>query len=230
MKRFLLIFAAILLSLSAFGRENLKVEQLGLAYITTETVQAELKLTATQKNLVKTEFGSYLRQAQKILTDLTKENESQRKSELRRVQDGVSAKVLGSLTPAQRLRLRQLVLQIKGSWALLIPEVKSALKLTPAQEKRIRTCQQEVFNKVAELEKQRQQQLSLIPRPSNRKDEAAVAAYKKKVEDQVAAFRRVDLPTISKYEMDGKAKALEVLTETQRKAWVQMLGPKWNPK
>lgn len=214
----------------ALCQDNLKVEQLGLAYITADKVQIELKLTPSQKNLVKTEFSSYLSQAQKILGGVTKENEKQRKSELRRVQDSVSAKVLGSLTPAQRLRLRQLVLQIKGSWALLVPEVKSELKITPAQEKQIRACQKEVMDKVTALESQRKQQLNLIPRPSNAKDEAAVAAYKKKVEDQVAAFRKADIPTISNYENEGKAKALRVLTEPQRKAWVQMLGPKWKPK
>jgi len=221
---------AIVLTVVALCQDNLKVEQLGLAFITADKVQAELKLTPAQKNLVKTEFENYLRQAQKILTGVTKENEKQRKSELRKVQDGVSARVLGSLTPAQRLRLRQLVLQIKGSWAILVPEVKSALKITPSQEKQIRACQKEVMDKVTALEDQRKQQLNLIPKPSNPKDENAVAAYKKKVEDQIGAFRKVDLVTISNYENEGKAKALKVLTEQQRKAWAAMLGPRWNAK
>lgn len=41
---------------------------------------------------------------------------------------------------------------------------------------------------------------------------------------------KTEVATISSYENDGKAKALKVLTEPQRKAWVAMLGPKWNAK
>jgi Spy/CpxP family protein refolding chaperone len=111
-----------------------------------------------------------------------------------------------------------------------VPEIKAALKITPSQERQIRACQKEVMDKVTALENQRKQQINLIPRPSNPKDEAAVAAYKKKVEDQIVAFRKVDLATISGYENEGKAKALKVLTAQQRKAWANMLGPKWNAK
>jgi len=219
-----------ILSVAAFCQDNLKVEQLGLAYITAPKVQSELKLSPSQKNLIKSEFQAYLLQAQKILTGVTKENEKSRKSELKTVQDKVAAKVLGKLTPAQTLRLRQLVLQIKGSWAILVPEVKKSLKITPAQEKQIRSCQKDLMEKVTALETQRRQQLSLIPRPSNTKDQAAVNAYKQKVETQIASFRKSDVATISSYENAGKVKALNVLTASQRKAWIAMLGPKWNAK
>lgn len=230
MKRLILALLVGILSISAFCQDNLKVEQLGLAYITAEKVQTELKLTAAQKNLVKTEFQTYLAQAQKILAGVTRENEKERKSQLKNVQDKVAAKLLGQLTPPQTLRLRQLVLQIKGSWAILVPEVKKSLKVTPEQEKQIRGYQKEVVDKVTALENQRRQQLSLIPRPSNTKDEAAINAYKQKIEAQIASFRKTDVATISGYENDGKVKALNVLTATQRKAWVAMLGPKWNSK
>lgn len=230
MKRVLTAILFVVASVVALCQDDMKVEQLGLAYITADKVQAELKLTPAQKDLVKREFDAYLRQTQTILKGVTQQNEKEKKLELKRVQDGVSARILGNLTQAQRLRLRQLVLQIKGSWALVVPEIKRALKITPEQEKTIRACQREVLEKVSALERQRQQQLSLIPRPANQKDQAAVAAYKKKVEEQLAAFRQVDIPTILGYENEGKAKALKVLTEPQRKAWAQMLGPKWNAK
>lgn len=230
MKRFLLAAVLGVLSVLAICQDNLKIEQLGLAYITDAKVQTELKLTAAQKSLVKSQFEAYLTKAKTIFTGVTKENQNQRKQQLKQVQDSISAVILGKLTPAQKLRLRQLVLQIKGSWALTVPEVKSSLKITDAQVAKIRACQKEVMDKVSALEAQRRQQLELIPKPSNRNDSVAMQAYKSKVEAQIKSFRATDVKAIAEYENAGKIKALNALNATQRKAWFAMLGPKWGAK
>jgi serine/threonine protein kinase len=55
------------------------------------------------------------------------------------------AEVKALLTPAQRVRLRQIGLQAEGPGAFGEPEVVAELKLTPEQRDRIRTIEEEAF-------------------------------------------------------------------------------------
>jgi hypothetical protein len=63
------------------------------------------------------------------------------------------AEVNAILTPAQRVRLRQIALQSEGPAAFREPEVVEALRLTPGQRERIRGIEEEArFAQIRDLQ------------------------------------------------------------------------------
>jgi Spy/CpxP family protein refolding chaperone len=227
-KRLSLVLGLVISAILAYAvPPDMKIERLGLALITSQKVQKEIKLTPSQKSSITAEFKDYLAQAKNLLKDVKSEEEQKRKvKQIRTIQDGVSRRVLAMLQPSQTLRFRQIILQSNGIWSVLVPEITRTLKLTPSQVKKIGALEKGLQKSMMSLESKRQKQIGQIPQPKDPKDKAVVDAYKKKVVAEVKKFRAGDKRTLLAADKVAQAKALNVLSPSQQKSWKAMLGPK----
>jgi len=138
-----------------------------------------------------------------IMTNPPKDPSQRQKVYMERIKkmQAVQKETVKMLTPAQQARLKQITIQQLGVTAMLMPEVKTALKLTPDQERKIgvimRDGMQHLFagmqggsNSQADFQKRMQE-------------------FQKKQEK-------------SKVEMIGNA--LKLMNSTQRTKWASMQG------
>lgn len=223
------LFVALVVSCaSVFAAEReAKVVQIGLTLLGNPKVRRELGLNRSQTDLIEREFKAYAAATERMFpNDMTRAQVAANMPRLRSLQDGVSARVLGALSPAQTARFRELVLQGEGIWAVLIPEVTRELGLTGAQCKKIRGIRSAFGDKVEALKRKREVEVRAIPAPRNTNDKVAIEAYRK----TVLAIVRPDERNIKAWGHGAVKKATSVLTPRQRAAWNRMQGPKFHPR
>lgn len=160
-------------------------------------VQEELRLTAAQKVALGAGLKAWAQQS-KVLQQTPP---AARQANLQQAEAATRSRLLALLTPAQRQRLNQFVLQVNGAPALLREDVAPVLKLTPEQRQQItRRLQDEAVTEqflVGQIEgahttaKQRDAALRLLPE------------LRQHVYQQVLA----------------------VLTPEQRQRWQSLIGP-----
>jgi Spy/CpxP family protein refolding chaperone len=118
--------------------------------------------------------------------------------------------VQGVLKPEQFTRLQQIDYQMAGAGAFADPDVQAALKMTDDQKKQIKTILDEFRDSVQKVQKEGFKDF----RPGGDRE-----AMKKKLEEMRA--RRTTLAE------ETEKKAMKVLTDPQKKAWVDMQGEKF---
>ena len=105
-------------------------------------VQKELRLSPTAASKLQTTF---MQEAYKILPTLSGEANGKPLSQAERTKRtlaaiaGMEKRLVAMLTPAQRLRMRQLTLQSIGATAVLQPKVAASLGLSKGQKARLAT-------------------------------------------------------------------------------------------
>jgi serine/threonine protein kinase len=107
-------------------------------------VQDDLKPTAEQREKL-ADFKKQLdRQRDEMFRDFFKLSERGRQQRFLEAARANEASVAAMLTPEQRVRLKQLEAQQHGPYAFFDADVVSSLKLTPAQQERVRTVHEEL--------------------------------------------------------------------------------------
>jgi|GEM_PF-2567628 len=116
-------------------RFNTNLVDIGSSYLLAPSVQKELKIPPATAKKIQDKFMSSFahmtpnRSGQGSATaDRAKMIQDLRKSQ---------AEIIGMLSPAQKSRLKQIVLQQMGASGMLHPEVKASLKITPDEERKI---------------------------------------------------------------------------------------------
>ena len=111
-----------------------------------ESVQEHLKLTAEQRRRIEEIADAYDRHREE-LRDTGNVDLSKARKEYREYVDAAQIAVADVLHAKQAIRLDQLVLQHRPTSALHDPAVAEKLQLTAAQKLRIRTIQEEAFQR-----------------------------------------------------------------------------------
>ncbi|MEJ5170631.1 MAG: hypothetical protein WHU10_06560 [Fimbriimonadales bacterium] len=204
------------------------LERIGLTLLTSADIRRELKLSKEVSAQVEAEFKAYVEKAQSLFRGKNTQAEQQAAlAELRKVQDGTAARILAKLTPAQRLRLRQLTLQSQSVLLILHPEVVKELGLTSAQITKLKEIREKAEAKVRELEMRRRSQLDAVPKPKQGAGQKEVQDYNQRLQAEIQSFAAADQKQIQAWSRETEQASLAVLTPTQRKKWDQMLGPKF---
>jgi hypothetical protein len=232
MKSLLMLASVLALVAPAYAQNSeVTVEKVGVTLLLRAKVQAELKMSKSQVDLVNGEFKRFRDKTKTMFySGMTTAQQQAKMRELRTIQDGVAERILKTVTPTQKTRYRQLTLQAEGIWAVLIPEVTRALKVTPAQKKAIIERQKAFSDRAGALGDSRRKEINEIPGPQDPKDKAQVEAYRAKVKAVVARVQSVDKMTLASWAKAAMASAEAVLTPKQRAEWKKMLGPKFTPK
>jgi len=134
--------------------------------------------------------------------------------QLRRLQDGIAARILAALSASQTARFRQIVLQAEGIWAALIPEVTRELGLSAAQKQKIRSMRASVGKKMQALQRMRQLEIEAIPAPRDSKNKAAVESYRSSVIALMNRNRGRDQKEVRAWGRGAMTSASAVLTRT----------------
>jgi len=204
------------------------IERIGLTLLTSPEIRKELKLSKEVSAQVEAEFKAYVEKAQSLFQGKTTQAEQQAAlNELRKVQDATAARILGKLTPSQRLRLRQLTLQSQSVLLILHPEVVKELGLTSQQIAKLKGIREKAEAKVRELEMRRRSQLDAVPKPRQGADQREVQDYNQRIQAEIKSFAAADQRQIQAWSKETERDSLAVLTPAQRKKWDQMLGPKF---
>jgi len=106
-------------------------------------VQEDLELTPDQQQKLNTLNAQIRTRREEVLRDARRFSPEERRARLLNVSKENEADVANALDAAQQVRLRQIDLQMKGSWAFREPAVVAALKLTAEQQERIRLMEAE---------------------------------------------------------------------------------------
>ena len=161
-----------------------------------DEVQAELKLTAEQREKVDATHDEFMTARRQIFAEADKES-GVRGSKMKELKDKNAEKLTEVLDQAQRKRLREIVLQVNGASELDGKEVAEELKITPEQKK----------------------QLAEVRKANAKARREALKA----LEDGGEGSRSEKL---SELQTNGDKKLLEVLTPEQRKQFEGMQGKK----
>jgi Spy/CpxP family protein refolding chaperone len=133
-----------------------------------KAVQEELKLSKEQRDKVK----GVMTAVRDKMIELIENGEREKVAALLKEQEKGLTKVL---TATQFARLKQVVLQVHGLWAMTVPDTAKDLKLTPGQVKQLRALQAETekqMNKVFEeaaTRKEAQKRVAELHRAANDK-------------------------------------------------------------
>jgi Spy/CpxP family protein refolding chaperone len=109
-----------------------------------KAVQEELKLTEAQREKVK----RLMTGMRDKLLELIEGGQRGKVAAVVQEQEKGLAKIL---TPKQLARLKQVVLQVHGVWALTAPETAKELKITPGQEKKLRALQDATLKEMTKV-------------------------------------------------------------------------------
>lgn len=223
--------ALLLLLLTAFARPQTPpppIERIGLTLLTSPEIRKELKLSKEVSAQVEAEFKAYVEKAQSLFQGKTTQAEQKAAlGELRKVQDATASRILGKLTPSQRLRLRQLTLQSQSVLLILHPEVVKELGLTSQQIGKLKGIREKAEAKVRELEMRRRSQLEAVPKPRQGAGQKEVQDYNQRIQAEIKSFAATDQKQIQSWSKEAERDSLAVLTPAQRKKWDQMLGPRF---
>jgi hypothetical protein len=163
-------------------------------------VQDDLKLSNEQKQKLQHAMMTVAPGFQKVVEDtqgLPQPEREKKRSEFRQeANQRLSAALANVLKPDQQKRLRQIVLQQKGPFALSDPAVAAELRVSDAQRMQFMTLVQETQQRFEAL----QQKAQSSGNPAEMQHEAA--GIRKEQETKIAAL----------------------LTDAQKKQWKAMLG------
>jgi Spy/CpxP family protein refolding chaperone len=163
-----------------------------------EKVQEELKLTDDQKAQITKITDKYKEDLAKARTDQNRE----KGAELRKAETEEIEKAVPTVLKAEQVkRLKQLEVQISGLRAFAKEDVQTALKLTDAQKKDIKTAEEELTKDAQEM-------------------------FQAAGNDQ---SKRGELRT--KFEgmrKEAMEKTVNSLTDDQKKEWKELNGEKFN--
>jgi hypothetical protein len=181
------------------------IETLGPPFLVFHAkVQAELKLSDDQKQKLEERLQEQFQEAMQFFQRLEGSKPEERPKELdqyrRKAQDGLSGFLQKNLEPDQQKRLRQIMLQHEGSFALLNPEIAKDLTLTDEQRQQLMAIVQEFQKKIQPLMEEAQAKgnpEAIRPRAMQLRDE-----HRRKLE--------------------------AVLNDAQKKQWKEMLGKSIN--
>jgi hypothetical protein len=182
------------------------VQMLGPAFLVfRDKVQEELRLSDKQKARLDKRLRKLVPKAMQFFATLGDKNPEQREKETQayrqKVGDRLATFLKGSLTDAQRKRLRQLELQQEGAFALGRPDIGKELKITQEQRQQFMAVVQGLQQKIAPLIK-----------------EAQSGGNPQEILPRILKVRK---------EHEGKIKAL--LSDAQKKQWEELLGKPLHP-
>jgi len=166
-----------------------------------DNVQAELQLSAEQKEKIKKRLQETLQETMRFFQSFGAQNGQERENAIQsyreRAQDNLRAFLQGLLNEKQLTRLRQLELQQEGPFAFVgRPDLGQELKITEAQRRQFMTVLQEMETKIAPL----------------------VMALQSGGNPQEIG------PKIMKVRKDQESRLEALLTAAQKKQWKEMLG------
>jgi hypothetical protein len=165
-----------------------------------DRVQKELKLSDEQKKKLEKRLQETVQGAMQFFTTLGDRKPEEREKALHafreRVQENLTAFLQGLLQEAQFKRLRQVMLQREGLFALGNAEVMKELDITDRQRQQFVDVVQEMQKKIEPLLKE---------------------AHKGSKPEEIR-------PRVMKIRKEHEKKIEALLTATQRKRWKEMLG------
>lgn len=217
------------LSAGAVAQEAAKAESsrmrmrgAGLAFdmlTRSKPLQEELKLNAEQVGKLRDAMRPIQERRQALTTDfnpgtLTEEKWKELAEESAKLTGEAKRVAEEVLKPEQLRRLRQIDYQIAGASAFADKDVQNELTMTDAQKKKVQEILDGHRKEVREL--QRVNALGLR-RGLTREERDE---FRKKFEEMQKSM--------AVHAQQTEAKALEVLTESQRKAWTAMQGEKFD--
>jgi Spy/CpxP family protein refolding chaperone len=169
-----------------------------------EDVQKELKLTAEQKKQIDTtqqKIRDELQNEFKILATFEGRERDRKKMELaKRITKKSTTSMEEILTPAQMKRLKEISLQHAGVQGLKTPEIEDKLQLTEDQKEQIQKIMQGAIAELRDL------------------FEHTEGAYEESQKKSVDVRNRC------------YAKAMTVLTDTQKQKWKELQGAPFEVK
>ena len=159
-----------------------------------DEVQAELKLSAEQKEKANTAHDDFMTARRQIFAEVDKES-GERGSKMKELKDKTVETLATVLNETQRKRLREIILQVNGAAELDNHEIAAELKITPEQEKK----------------------LSEVRKANATARREALKALKEGGEGSRSE-------KLSELQANGDKKLLEVLTPEQRKQFETLKG------
>ena len=176
----------------------------GAMLLGNESVQTELKVDDGQKDKLKSlaeETNSKMREAFQSLQDVPQEERQEKMREkMKEVNEGMEKSLVDILRPEQMKRFKQITRQVQGIQALLAADTQKEMKITDEQK-----------GKLEELANESQTQSREIFQ--NAGDDRAAAMEK------ITALRK-----------ETNEKALNLLTDAQKKQWKEMTGEPFEVK
>jgi Spy/CpxP family protein refolding chaperone len=161
-----------------------------------KAVQDELKLTEGQREKVK---DVMMGMRDKMLELI----ENGQKEKLPGVMKELEKGLRKALTAAQYKRLKQVILQVHGLWAMMVPETAKELKLTPAQEKKLLALRDEAEKEIGKLSdkatsrKELQKKLAELHRGANSKALAVLSeAQRGRWKEMIGEPFKGDVPRV----------------------------------
>jgi Spy/CpxP family protein refolding chaperone len=172
---------------------------LSRALMLNKGVQQELKLTDEQAQRITVISKDMQRRQREEMTKLSglppgPDRRQKIQDLIRTVNDDFRKNIDDVLTPEQVKRLDQILLQRAGVNTFTTPRIVKALKLTDDQKVKIREIEEELGKSLRET----------VPDDQKRLGDAS---------EMVAELRKL-----------ANEKALDVLTDAQRKAWLELTG------
>jgi hypothetical protein len=192
-----------------------------------QEVQTDLKLNDKQVAVIRREFQNYGERAMKLM-ELFRKDRSRSKelnAKLDQHQRVLMDKCEAVLTKTQKDRLCQLGMQHFGPFILKLPDLSAKLGLNAQQKKTINDAITSFEKFQDEIEKKQKALVKAMPKPK-KTDEAAVEAYRKKLQTILSARNKVDRPRIIAKKEECEARVLASLSKTQRTQFQAMQGPK----
>jgi hypothetical protein len=177
------------------------VQMLGPVFLVfRDKVQEELRLSDKQKVRLNKRLQKLVPKAMQFFATLGDKKPEQREKETQsyrqKVGDKLATFLKGSLTDAQRKRLRQLELQQEGAFALGRPDIGKELKITQEQQKQFTVVVRGLQQQIAPLIK----------------------------EAQSGGNPQEILPRIMKVRKEHEGKIEALLSDAQKKQWKELLG------
>lgn len=220
-----LLVAAASVGFAQLGRYKTMVEA-SVMLIGDQVIQKDLKLTAAQEKSIRDAFSKYADVATELVRKYTKDraNKPKYNAMLHAEQRTLISKCLKVLTPAQENRLKQIGIQHHGIFSAGNPDVARELGLSDAQTKQINNYRKQYVDTMNSVSQRRAKEIRAVPQPKNVKDEKAVAAYRKKLQEVANRTREQDIKIIADKKAAMEKLAEKVLTAKQRAHFERLKG------
>jgi Spy/CpxP family protein refolding chaperone len=182
------------------------------------SIQNELKLTPAQRKQVKDYMPGMYRMAPGKAPSAPK-NAAEMQKQFRESMAKYEAderKILATLTPAQKARLKQISLQMHGISAVGIPEVAKEVGLTADQVAKVRAIEQTEMTAMRKL----------YPTPKAITSRMSPEDARKRSEEMMERMRKMQ-PQITAIRKNTEAQTMAILTPAQKQKWQKLLGAKW---
>lgn len=191
-----------------------------------QTVQKELKFSATQTKTIQDAFGAYADTAQRLVAAYKKDraHKSKYNEPLKAAQKKLITTCLTSLSASQTKRLVEIGLQHHGIFSVTQPDIAKLLGLSGAQSTQAKKNYMTYWTTMDTVSKARAAQIRDVPQPKNVNDKKAVEAYKKKVQELARLSRDVDNKKVLAVQKDMETKTRALLSKAQLAKFEAMKG------